>query len=66
MALIFERQFELAAIGLDPAVSDDEVLLDDLGNPEVAERLCGALNCDAGGMASSQDLLLVPTSSITL
>jgi hypothetical protein len=50
MALIFERQLELAAIGLDPAVFDDKVLLDDFGNPQVAQRLCGALNCDAGGI----------------
>jgi len=56
MALIFERQLHLGAIGLNLAVGDDEVLLHDLGDPEIAKRLRGTLNRHAGGIGTLDEL----------
>ena len=48
-ALIFERDLELGAVGLDLAVGDDEVLLNDLGHTQLAQMLAGKLDRVLGG-----------------
>src|SRR5271166_3641811 len=48
-ALVLERDLELGAIGLDLAVVDHQILLDDLGDAQVPEAQRGALDCSPGG-----------------
>ena len=63
-AFVLEGELQLGAIGRDLALFDDEVLLDDLGDAQVAQGFRRALHGNACGL--SQDTLLVPTNSTTL
>ena len=63
-AFVLEGELQLGAVGRDLAFFDDQVLLEDLGDAQVAQRLGGPITATVA--AFSQDSLLVPTSSITL
>src|SRR5687768_13199816 len=44
-AFVLEGELQLGAIGRDLALLDDQVLLDDLGDTQVAQRLGGPIDC---------------------
>src|SRR4029079_5427181 len=48
-ALIFEGDLELGSVGLDLAVGDDQVLLDDLAHTQLPQMLAGKLDRVLGG-----------------
>ena len=50
VALIFEGDFDLGPVGLDLAVSDDEVLLHDFRNPKLAQCFHRALDRISGSL----------------
>src|ERR671912_1241892 len=43
-AFVLEGELQLGAVGRDLAFFDDQVLLDDLGDTQVAQRLCGPID----------------------
>src|SRR5205814_409651 len=49
-AFVLERELHLGAVGRDLALLDHHVLLDDLGDAQVAQRLRGAIDCRLGGL----------------
>ena len=64
MPFIFEGDFDLGAVGLDLAVGNDDVLLNDLRHAQLAQMLGGALHRDLGGFLPG--FSLVPITSMTL
>src|SRR5690348_5528503 len=44
LAFVFEGEFQLGAVGRDLAALHDDILLDDFGDPQVAQRLTGPLD----------------------
>ena len=62
---VLERDFHACAVGGDLAVFDDEVLLGDFGDAQVAQALPEARST-AAFAAFSHESVLVPTSSMIL
>ena len=65
VGFVLEGELELGAIGDRPALVQVNVLLDDLGHPQIAERPALAVLI-ASAAASSHEVLLVPMISVTL
>ena len=49
-AFELERHLELGPVGLDLALFDHEILLEDFGDAQIAQRFAGALDGDLGGL----------------
>lgn len=62
--LVLEGEPQLGAVSDATVAVDMNVLFDNLGNSQVAERLTGCFT--AAAAASSHDSVLVPISSVTL
>jgi hypothetical protein len=61
--LVFEGKLDLGAINEFPAVTDVNVLLNDIGDPRSRTEWLAVLIASAA--ASSQEVVLVPMTSIT-